>query len=124
MIVQVIENIDKNGTEWGISFTSNNPEPEDYFKMTDKETAFRLKNIIEKNTIQDNCILYDTCPFELRGSGFCMGSECKEYKSDYYKRLSDAAGKTILEMRSLWNNDIDFEMGYHYKKYQSILKER
>lgn len=39
----VIESVDADGTEWGISFTDNNPKEEDYFKMPDKETAFRLK---------------------------------------------------------------------------------
>ena len=47
MIIQVIENIEENGTEWGISFTSPNPEAKDYFKMLDKETAFRLKKYLE-----------------------------------------------------------------------------
>lgn len=40
----VIEEIDKNNdVEWGLSFGGNNPLSEDYFKMPDKETAFRLK---------------------------------------------------------------------------------
>lgn len=43
MNIQVIESVEKDGTEWGISFTDNNPDPKDYFKMPDKETAFRLK---------------------------------------------------------------------------------
>lgn len=44
MKIQVIEStsLDKP-TEWGISFTCNNPEPEDYFKMPNSDTAFRLK---------------------------------------------------------------------------------
>lgn len=29
--------------EWGLSFNGHNPEQENYFKMPDKETAFRLK---------------------------------------------------------------------------------
>ena len=47
--VLVIENVGADGTEWGISFTDFNPEDKDYFKMTDKDTAFRLKDRI-------NCI--------------------------------------------------------------------
>ena len=42
----VIESIESSGTEWGISFTNHNPEPQDYFKMPDKETAFRLKEYL------------------------------------------------------------------------------
>lgn len=49
-MVQVIENIDEKGTEWGISFNGNNPEPIEYIKMPDKETAFgvmkQLNNIL------------------------------------------------------------------------------
>ena len=45
MQVFVIETYDENGNvEWGISFSDHNPEPEDYFKMPDKETAFRLRD--------------------------------------------------------------------------------
>jgi len=39
----VIESIEKNEDEWGLSFGGYNPKPKDYFKMTNKETAFRLK---------------------------------------------------------------------------------
>ncbi len=42
---------------------------------------------------------------------------------DLEHRRRVAAEKTILEMRSLWVKDIDFEMGYNYKKWQSIIKE-
>jgi hypothetical protein len=41
-MIGVIEKITKNGTEWGISLTNNNPEPEDYFPM-DKDVAYRLE---------------------------------------------------------------------------------
>lgn len=40
--VTVCEDHSKNPTEYGISFTGFNPEPEDYFKMTDEQTADRL----------------------------------------------------------------------------------
>lgn len=48
MEIQVIESpsLDKP-TEWGISFTCNNPEAKDYFKMPDSETAFRLKKRLD-----------------------------------------------------------------------------
>lgn len=46
MRAHVIESVEENGTEWGISFTNNNPEAKDYFKMPDKETAFRLQRYI------------------------------------------------------------------------------
>ena len=42
----VIEEHTPDGVEWGLSFTDNNPEPEHYFKMPDKETAFRLKDYL------------------------------------------------------------------------------
>jgi hypothetical protein len=48
-IVLVIENIEKEGTEWGISFTDQNPKPEDYFEMPDKETAFRLADYLNES---------------------------------------------------------------------------
>jgi hypothetical protein len=50
---------------------------------------------------------------------------CIDYKHlyDIEHRRRVAAEKTILEMRSLWAKDIDFEMGYNYKKWQSIIKE-
>jgi hypothetical protein len=41
-MVSVIEDMKEPTTQWGISFTSNTPEAEDYFEMVDKETAFRL----------------------------------------------------------------------------------
>lgn len=37
-----------NNIEWGISFTGYNPEAKDYFKMADKDTAFRLKDYLNK----------------------------------------------------------------------------
>jgi len=45
--VIVIESIEPEGTEWGISFTNPNPEAKDYFKMPNMETAFRLKEYLE-----------------------------------------------------------------------------
>ena len=42
----VIKTINKEGTEWGLSACSHNPGPDDYFRMVDKETAFRLKRRI------------------------------------------------------------------------------
>lgn len=46
--VLVIESYDQGTEEWGISFTDHNPEAEDYFKMTDKQTAFRLKEYLNQ----------------------------------------------------------------------------
>ena len=45
-MVTVIEDVSENKTEWGISFTGNNPDTQDYFKMADKETAFRLEKYL------------------------------------------------------------------------------
>lgn len=42
----VIESHEENGVEWGISSNGSNPESKDYFKMPDKETAFRLSNLL------------------------------------------------------------------------------
>jgi hypothetical protein len=48
MKIQVIETSSNHKrTEWGISFTCNNPNPEDYFKMPNSATAFRIKKKIE-----------------------------------------------------------------------------
>ena len=46
--IEVIETPYEDRTEWGISFTSNNPEAEDYFECVNKTEAFRLKMRIEK----------------------------------------------------------------------------
>ena len=40
----IIESIEENGTEWGLSFDGHNPAPENYFQMINEETAFRLKD--------------------------------------------------------------------------------
>ena len=63
----------------------------------------------------------------------CIKNECDQMETwiiqhllllvDIEHRRRVAAEKTILEMRSLWVKDIDFEMGYNYKKWQSIIKE-
>lgn len=45
----VIESVEKEFTEWGISFTDPNPEAKDYFKMPDAETSFRLKSYLENH---------------------------------------------------------------------------
>lgn len=50
MKVIVIETHEDNGVEWGISFTNNNPEPQDYFKLPDEETAFRLAERLAKSS--------------------------------------------------------------------------
>jgi len=49
MAVLVIESVEKDGTEWGISFTNHNPDAKDYFEMPNKETAFRMKEYLENN---------------------------------------------------------------------------
>lgn len=50
MSAVVIETVEDGGTEWGISLTDNNPKAEDYFKMSDKKTAFRLKEKLTVNS--------------------------------------------------------------------------
>lgn len=37
-----------NGVEWGVSFTSSNPEPKDYVACKTKEDAERLIKIIKE----------------------------------------------------------------------------
>jgi hypothetical protein len=53
MTIIVLESHEEMGVEWGLSFTGPNPESKDYFKMPDKETAFRLRDYLlslTKNT--------------------------------------------------------------------------
>lgn len=53
--ITIIEHIKKDCTEWGLSFGGSNPIDEDYFIMTDKETAFRLKGRLTiSSPITDN----------------------------------------------------------------------
>ncbi len=52
MVTIVIESHDNEGCEWGLSFTESNPEPKDYFKMPDKETAFRLRDYLNEMNLQ------------------------------------------------------------------------
>ena len=44
--IVIIESHEENGVEWGISFDGYNPNEADYFKLCDKETAFRLKEYL------------------------------------------------------------------------------
>lgn len=46
--VTICEDYSVNPIEYGLSFTNFNPEPEDYFKMVDEETANRLANYLNK----------------------------------------------------------------------------
>lgn len=43
----LIEDVTKSPTEWGVSITSSNPEPGDYFQCADKEHAVRLCELLE-----------------------------------------------------------------------------
>lgn len=47
-MVIVIETHNVDGVEWGISFNGYNPEEEDYFPMTDKDTAFRISDRLNR----------------------------------------------------------------------------
>ena len=42
----VIETVDKQGTEWGVSIAGPNPEPKDYFKCESEERAYALKELL------------------------------------------------------------------------------
>ncbi len=44
----VIESHEENGVEWGVSFDGYNPPPEKYVCMVDKESAFKLVELIAK----------------------------------------------------------------------------
>jgi len=44
----VIESVGDHIIEWGLSFSDHNPEAKDYFRMHDKETAFRLKEYLHQ----------------------------------------------------------------------------
>ena len=46
-IVQVIENIQENGSEWVLSLTDNNPKSEDCFVVESAKEAFRVKEMLE-----------------------------------------------------------------------------
>lgn len=43
----LIEDVSKSPTEWGVSITSSNPEPADYFQCADKDHALRLCALLE-----------------------------------------------------------------------------
>ena len=45
--ITVIETQADQGLEWGISLDGFNPNPSDYFKMPDSDTAFRIKEILD-----------------------------------------------------------------------------
>ncbi len=51
MSIIVIETHEDTGVEWGISFNGYNPEPPDYFKMVDQETAFRIMEYLNNLTV-------------------------------------------------------------------------
>lgn len=44
----LIETHNDNGVEWGVSFTSSNPEPEDYVACKTVEDAVKLIKILRK----------------------------------------------------------------------------
>ena len=46
----VIETPEESNLEWGISFDGSYPNQEYYFKMPDKETAFRLKDYLTEHS--------------------------------------------------------------------------
>jgi hypothetical protein len=46
MNIIVIESHEETGVEWGISFKGSNPESDHYFKMVDRETAFKLMDYL------------------------------------------------------------------------------
>jgi hypothetical protein len=50
MKVVVIETHEESGVEWGLSFNGYNPDFQDYYKMPDKETAFRLMERLTKSS--------------------------------------------------------------------------
>lgn len=43
----VIELHDEEGVEWGVSFAGPNPEEQDYVRMVDGPTAFKLTALLE-----------------------------------------------------------------------------
>lgn len=45
----VVTEVDKSGTEWGVSFGGPNPELEEYVKVEDRESAFKLVGLIDKH---------------------------------------------------------------------------
>ena len=47
----VMESPEGSKTEWGISFGGYTPDEKEYFKMPDKETAFRLKDYLTERSI-------------------------------------------------------------------------
>jgi hypothetical protein len=83
----------------------------------DNEEREYARNVIELQEKQTRAALIDL--------GWMPPEDAKSLTSklDLEHRRRVAAEKTILEMRSLWVKDIDFEMGYDYKKWQSIIKE-
>jgi len=46
----VIETVNSEGTEWGISFNGPNPLPTEYFKMASQHDAFRLDALLNGGT--------------------------------------------------------------------------
>ena len=46
----LIETGTDEGTEWGVSLTSSNPEPEDYHACRNREHAISLKALLEEET--------------------------------------------------------------------------
>lgn len=51
-----------NRTEWGISFTSHNPQDNDYFECLNKDEAFRLAARIEQFAYSQEYLLKNSAP--------------------------------------------------------------
>jgi len=58
----IIETPHKDSTEWGISFTSHDPDPKDYFRCLDKKEAFRLGSRIEAFAYSQEYLLKNSAP--------------------------------------------------------------
>jgi hypothetical protein len=57
MNIQVIETVHEDRIEWGISFDGYNPNAQDYFEVTNKQTAFGLqKKLLFINGLNDNSL--------------------------------------------------------------------
>lgn len=79
----VIETRDKK-VEWGISFTSHNPLPEDYFQCVSEDEAFRLKEKIESLLPSPNpqdvvCPFCSEDDFDLIGLKKHLVCYCEKY---------------------------------------------
>jgi hypothetical protein len=127
----IIETPNEDGTEWGVSFTSPNPEPNDYIGCLSYEDADRLDNHITRFNAERDCLQSELESLKRERAMLIDAIKQVKFESSGYDRTGEhaldvvgyEADEVLFKALSATKPQATQWLAEHDAKLQQLAKE-